>query len=362
MEPSDVKTLRKELESINLDLLELLNRRAELVTEVHRAKVYLGLPKFLPERELEMLDIVVGLNRGPFPDETVRHLFKEIFKASVALMERKERATLRVSRTAESGDKVVDIGGAPIGNQPVIIAGPCAVEDEEQIAQIAELLRRLGVTFLRGGAFKPRTSPYSFQGLGQPGLELLRAAADTSGLKVVTEVTDPRSVELVCQYADVLQVGSRNMYNYDLLRELGQCSKPVLLKRGLAATLEELVLAAEYVVHEGNEDVILCERGVRTFERETRFTLDIAAIPLLRQVCVLPVIVDVSHAAGRRDILIPLAKAALAAGACGVMVEVHPDPSVARSDGHQQLDIKGFERFLEEVDYQSFRSARTSSS
>lgn len=362
MEPVDVRSLRKDLESINLELLELLNRRAKLVTEVHRVKVRHGMPKYVPERELEMLDIVVGGNRGPFPDETIKHLFKEIFKASVALMERAERDGLRVSRTRGSDDKIIDIGGARIGAEPVIIAGPCAVEDEDQMAQVGELLGRLGVTFLRGGAFKPRTSPYSFQGLGERGLELLRRAADKAGLKVVTEVSDPRAVELVSSYADVLQVGARNMYNYDLLRELGRCEKPVLLKRGLAATLEELILAAEYIVHEGNEDVLLCERGIRTFERETRFTLDIAAIPLLRQASVLPVVVDVSHAAGRRDILVPLARAAIAAGACGVMVEVHPDPSMARSDGHQQLDMKGFERFLEDIDYHNFSSARTSSS
>jgi 3-deoxy-7-phosphoheptulonate synthase/chorismate mutase len=345
----DLEALRGEIEAINLELLELLSRRARVVDEIHRLKERQGLPCFLPEREHHMIEELVARNPGPFSDGAIRHLFKEIFEASLAMMERAERVRLRVARAPGRGDVVIDAGGARLGAAPVVIAGPCAVESEPQMMAVAGLLCRLGVKFLRGGAFKPRTSPYAFQGLGREGLELLERAARQHGLASVTEVTDPREVDLVARHADVLQVGARNMYNYALLRELGRCGKPVLLKRGLSATLEEFLLAAEYVALGGNEDIILCERGVRTFERETRFTLDISAVPLLRQASVLPVVVDVSHAAGRRDILAPLSKAALAAGAQGVMVEVHPDPACARSDGHQQLDPAAFERYLVEI-------------
>lgn len=345
----DLETLRGEIESINLELLELLSRRARVVAEIHRLKERQGLPSFLPEREHRMIEELVARNPGPFSDAAIRHLFKEIFEASLAMMERDERVRLRVARAPGRPDAVVGVGAARLGAAPVVIAGPCAIESEAQMMAVAELLHRLGVPFLRGGAFKPRTSPYAFQGMGREGLELLERAARQHGLASVTEVTDPRAVDLVARHADVLQVGARNMYNYELLRELGRCGKPVLLKRGLSATLEEFLLAAEYVALGGNENIILCERGVRTFERETRFTLDISAVPLLRQASVLPVVVDVSHAAGRRDILAPLSKAALAAGAQGVMVEVHPDPATARSDGHQQLDPAAFERYLAEL-------------
>ena len=217
--------------------------------------------------------------------------------------------------------------------------------------EVARGLAALGVRFMRGGAYKPRSSPYSFQGLGERGLKLLEAAANRHGLVTITEVMDPRSVELVCQHADILQVGARNMYNYDLLREVGRAGKPVLLKRALSATLDELLWSAEYILVEGNEQVILCERGIRTFGGQTRNTLDISAVPLLRQQSFLPVLVDVSHAAGRRDILAPLGRAALAAGASGLMVEVHPEPAVARSDSQQQLDLDAFARFMVETGF-----------
>jgi 3-deoxy-7-phosphoheptulonate synthase/chorismate mutase len=215
--------------------------------------------------------------------------------------------------------------------------------------EVGRLLSGLGQRFIRGGAFKPRSSPYAFQGLGKHGLEILHATARRHGLVAVTEVMDTRMVEHTARYADILQIGARNMYNYDLLREVGQCKKPVLLKRGLSATIEELLWAAEYIVSGGNEEVILCERGIRTFERQTRNTLDIAAVPLLRQKTFLPVFVDVSHAAGRRDILPALGRAALAAGANGLMVEVHPHPDLARSDSQQQLDFDEFRRFLADL-------------
>jgi len=241
----------------------------------------------------------------------------------------------------------VQIGPVTVGRGDlVIMAGPCAVEDYDHTLAAALALKEYGVHVFRGGAFKPRTSPYSFQGLGKEGLEILAAVRDATGLPVVTEVLDTRDVELVCRYADVIQIGSRNMHNYALLREAGRARKPVLLKRGLAATLEEWLLAAEYILAEGNDRVILCERGIRTFETHTRNTLDVAAIAAARSLSHLPVIADPSHAAGRRDLVAPLALAAVAAGADGVMVEVHPCPGEALCDGDQSLDPTAFARLV----------------
>ena len=344
--------LRHQVEKINLQLLDLFSQRARLVTQIQEVKTREGVPTFVPERERQMLDLLEACNRGPFPGQTIRHLFKEVFKASVKLMEAHRHGELKVSRARHPGDLVIRVDGAELGgSSPTLIAGPCAVESEAQMEEVARGLAALGVRFMRGGAFKPRSSPYSFQGLGARGLELLEAAARRHGLITITEVMDPRSVGLVCEHADILQVGARNMYNYDLLREVGRAGKPVLLKRALSATLDELLWSAEYILVEGNERVILCERGIRTFGGQTRNTLDISAVPLLRQQSYLPVMVDVSHAAGRRDILAPLGRAALAAGASGLMVEVHPEPAVARSDSQQQLDLDAFARFMVETGF-----------
>jgi len=347
--PLDLEPLRAEIETINTELLGLLSRRAELVSQIQTIKAREGIPTFLPEREHQMLVDLVAQNRGPFPDEVIRRLFKEIFRASVELMETQGRRTLKISRASRAADLTISARGAAIGAEPVLIAGPCSVESEEQMESVARFLAAHGVRFLRGGAFKPRSSPYSFQGLGEEGLRILQGAARRHGLVTVTEVMDTRTVELVSRHADVLQIGSRNMYNYDLLREVGRCRRPVLLKRGLSATIDELLWSAEYIVSEGNERVILCERGIRTYEKQTRNTLDISAVPLLRQKSFLPVIVDVSHAAGRKDILAPLGRAALAAGASGLMVEAHPCPHLARSDSEQQLDLDALARFIDEV-------------
>ncbi len=345
--PSDLAALREEISEINDALLALLSRRARVATAIQRVKSREGIPTFVPEREQAMIVELVRKNPGPFSNETVARLFKEIFRASVNLMEEQKERYLKISRAARASDLEVRAGDAVIGGAaPVVVAGPCSVESEEQVEEVARALVAHGVRFLRGGAFKPRSSPYAFQGLGRRGLEILSEVARRHGLVTVTEVMDTRSVDLVASYADVLQVGSRNMHNYDLLREVGRCRRPVLLKRGLSATIEELLWSAEYIVHEGNQDVVLCERGIRTFERETRNTLDISAVPLLRQKSYLPVIVDVSHAAGRRDILGALGRAALAAGASGLMVEVHPCPAVARSDNEQQLDLGEFAQFM----------------
>ncbi|MEW6221163.1 MAG: 3-deoxy-7-phosphoheptulonate synthase [Thermodesulfobacteriota bacterium] len=256
-----------------------------------------------------------------------------------------------VSRDFHPGDTVVAVGGVRVGwgEAPVLIAGPCAVENEAQIEAAADLARAGGAQFLRGGAFKPRTGPHTFQGLGYAGLTMLAAAGRRVGLPVVTEVMRIDQLEKVAALADCLQIGARNMQNFDLLKEVGKLNRPVLLKRGMSATLEELLAAAEYILAEGNGQVILCERGIRTFERALRNTLDLGVVPYLRQQTHLPVVVDPSHALGRRDLVPPMAAASLVVGAAGVMVEVHPDPSRALCDGPQSLDPAGFRTLAREL-------------
>jgi 3-deoxy-7-phosphoheptulonate synthase len=244
----------------------------------------------------------------------------------------------------------LSVGGIGLGgSEVVVVAGPCAVESEEQLEATAAAVAAQGATFLRGGAFKPRSSPYSFQGLGEEGLRLLREAGDRHGLAVVTEVMRPDQVGLVASYADVLQIGARNMQNFDLLREVGQARRAVLLKRGLAATVEEWLMSAEYVMASGNPDVILCERGIRTFETATRNTLDLSAVPVVQKRSHLPVFVDPSHGVGIRDKVLPLARAAVAVGADGLMIEVHPDPPSALSDGPQSLYFEQFADLMVQV-------------
>lgn len=255
------------------------------------------------------------------------------------------------SREIRPEGTVVKINGVEIGNSELsLMAGPCSVEGPEMIHQIAGYVAKSGAKILRGGAFKPRTSPYSFQGLGEEGLRHMRAAADEHDLLVITEVMDTSQVDLVSQYADILQIGARNMQNYDLLNAVGQGSKPVLLKRGLSATVEEFLLAAEYILVPGNHDVILCERGIRTFTEHTRFTLDLGAIPVLREMTHLPIVIDPSHCMGVRDKVIPMALAAIAAGADGLIVETHPDPDHALSDGPQALLPEQFKELAEQME------------
>ncbi|MCW5937782.1 MAG: 3-deoxy-7-phosphoheptulonate synthase [Fimbriimonadaceae bacterium] len=248
-----------------------------------------------------------------------------------------------VARETVGGRSTVDVGGVLVGgNEVVMMAGPCTVESEEQTMTTAAAVAAAGAKILRGGAYKPSTSPYSFQGMGVPGLEILREAGRRFGLKVVTEVMDVRKIEMICAYADVLQVGARNMQNYDLLREVGQCRVPVLLKRGMTATYNELLLAAEYIATGGNDKIMLCERGIRTFESYTRNTLDIGAVPALQNLSHLPVVIDPSQGTGRRDLVEPLSRAAIAAGADALIIEVHPNPDEALKDGPQSLTIDGF--------------------
>jgi 3-deoxy-7-phosphoheptulonate synthase len=255
-----------------------------------------------------------------------------------------------VSLDSKPKNTVVRVGNVEIGGgEMAVIGGPCSVESREQILTIASCVSQLGVSLFRGGAFKPRTSPYSFQGLGEEGLKLLAEVRDRFGLGIVTEVLDPHSVDLVEKYADMIQIGTRNMQNFPLLRRAGESSKPVLLKRGMAATLEEFLLAAEYILYQGNPNVILCERGIRTFSDHARFTLDLSIIPAIKQLSHLPIIVDPSHAAGSTEKVLPLARAGVAAGADGIMVEVHHQPECALCDGPQALKPDLFAQMVDET-------------
>jgi 3-deoxy-7-phosphoheptulonate synthase len=254
------------------------------------------------------------------------------------------------SRHFKPGGTVIRMGEVEIGGAKVIsMAGPCSIESEEQIEASAALVAAAGAQIIRGGAFKPRSSPYSFQGLGEEGLKIIRAAAGRHDLLVVSEVMDQNQIPLLLKYSDILQVGARNMQNFNLLRELGKVRKPVLLKRGIAATIEELLLSAEYIMSGGNYEVMLCERGIRTFETSTRNTMDISAIPVLKRLTHLPVIADPSHGTGKRDYVLPMARAAVAAGADGLLVEVHPDPDHAASDGAQTLHPEQFAELMRQA-------------
>jgi len=254
------------------------------------------------------------------------------------------------SREFHPDDTTVKVGNVTIGTgQMVIMAGPCAVESREQLLAAARGVKEAGAHILRGGAYKPRTSPYSFRGLGEVGLDMLAEAREETGLPIITEVMTPADVETVCRYADILQVGARNMQNFTLLDEVGKAKKPVMLKRGLSATIEEWLLAAEYVLAQGNSNVVLCERGIRTFEPFTRNTLDLSAVPVIKRLSHLPIVVDPSHATGRWYLVTPMALAAAAAGANGIMVEVHPNPEEALCDGAQALTIENFRRLVDQL-------------
>ncbi|SFH88466.1 3-deoxy-D-arabinoheptulosonate-7-phosphate synthase [Tindallia magadiensis] len=254
------------------------------------------------------------------------------------------------SRDFHPEDTVVKVNGTKIGNgSMVVIAGPCAVESEEQLMEIAVNVKANGANMIRGGAFKPRTSPYSFQGLGEEGLKLLRKAKEITGLSIVTEVMDQENLDMVAEYADVLQIGARNMQNYALLKQAGMSSKPIMLKRGLSATIEEWLMSAEYILSKGNPNVILCERGIRTFEKYTRNTLDLSAVPVVKELSHLPVVIDPSHGTGKWNLVEPMAKAAVAVGADGLMVEVHNQPEEAVSDGGQSLKYDNFKSMMNTV-------------
>ncbi len=255
-----------------------------------------------------------------------------------------------VSREFQKWDTVIDVKGVKIGgNNVVVMAGPCSVETKEGLINVAKSVKAAGATILRGGAFKPRTSPYAFQGLGEDGLKYLADAREATGLPIVTELMDPRDMDVIYKYADIIQIGARNMQNFRLLQEVGKMDKPIVLKRGLSATILELLMSAEYIASEGNRKIILCERGIRTFETATRNTMDISAAPVLKQLTHLPVIIDPSHGVGKWDLVAPMAKASVAAGADGLIIEVHNDPENALCDGPQSLKPNKFDTLMKEL-------------
>lgn len=323
----------------------------DTVARVCAAVVELGL---VPHPIPGATRVAIGVtgNTGPVDETPIRGL------PGVVDVIRVTKPYKLTSREMKPDDTVVVVGGIRIGEQrPVVIAGPCSVETREQTIETARRVKAAGAQLLRGGAFKPRTSPYAFQGLGEKGLEILAEARDITGLPLVTEVIGVEVFEAVEAVTDILQIGARNMQNYPLLRRAGKSRKPVLLKRGQSATLEEFLLAAEYLLAEGNRNVILCERGIRTFSDHSRYTLDINIVPELKSLTHLPVLVDPSHASGKREMVVPLARAAFAAGADGVIVEVHPYPDKALSDGRQSLNLqlfgemmRGLERYVPEAE------------
>ncbi|MGP4082815.1 bifunctional 3-deoxy-7-phosphoheptulonate synthase/chorismate mutase [Pseudalkalibacillus sp. R45] len=350
MVSNELEVLRAEIEEVNLKILELLNERGEIVQKIGKVKEAQGINRFDPVRERRLLNLVSENNNGPFETSTLQHIFKTIFKASLELQKEDNRKALLVSRKRKPENTVINVKGELVGDgNPRFVAGPCAVESYEQVRQVAKAMKDQGLTLLRGGAFKPRTSPYDFQGLGFEGLKILRQVANEFNLAVVSEIMNPNDLEQALEYVDVIQIGARNMQNFDLLKAAGSVDKPVLLKRGMSATIEEFMYAAEYIISKGNENVILCERGIRTYERATRNTLDISAVPILKKETHLPVMVDVTHSTGRKDLLLPAAQAALAIGTDGIMAEVHPDPAVALSDSAQQMDIPEFIEFMHKL-------------
>ncbi len=350
-----IQSIRKQIDGLNHRLLELLSERARHAEQIGELQTQQGLRHYDPVREQAMLEALVEANQGPFSDATVKSLFKQIFQASMQLEDEHDKPRYLASRASHGEDTVISVGDIPIGSNhsPVLIAGPCAIESSEQVMMTAGHVASQGVQLFRGGAFKPRTDPYSFQGLGEEGLRLGREACDRYGLTFVTEIMDARDLPLFIEYADVLQIGARNMQNFTLLKAVGETDRPVLFKRGLSATIEEWLRASEYLLDAGNPNVILCERGIRTFEPYTRNTLDVSAVALAKLESHLPVLVDVTHSGGRRDLLVPLTKAALAVGADGIMIEVHPNPAVALSDQKQQVDFDTFDAYLEETGYHS---------
>lgn len=346
-----LESYRSDIVSLNHQILYLLSKRGELAQKIGEEKLKQGTRIYDPQREKEMLNDLIDSNKGPFNDNTIKQLFKEIFKASTDLQKSENEKHLYVSRKLKPEDTIVtfDNGGIIGDGNKSFVFGPCSVESFEQVEAVAKNLHAKGEKFIRGGAFKPRTSPYDFQGLGVEGLKILKQIKDKYDLNVVSEIVNSNDFEVADEYLDVFQIGARNMQNFELLKEAGRTKKPILLKRGLSATIEEFVYAAEYIASQGNQNIILCERGIRTYEKATRNTLDISAVPILKQGTHLPVMVDVTHSTGRKDIMLPTAKAALAVGADGVMAEVHPDPSVALSDAGQQMNLDEFQAFYDEL-------------
>ncbi len=350
MSNNELRQLQRRVHDVNLELLKLINERGKLIQDIAQVKEDIDIHHYDLVSDRTMLDNIHENNNGPFEKSTIENIFKEIFKAGLELNQNDHRKALLVSRKCKPENTIITIRGEQIGdNKPHFIFGPCAVESYEQVAAVANVMKQKGLKLLRGGAYKPRTSPYDFQGLGIEGLKILKRISVEYDIAVISEIVNAADLNMAANYLDVIQIGSRNMQNFELLKAAGGIKKPVLLKRGLAATIEEFINAAEYIMSQGNDQIILCERGIRTYETATRNTLDISAVPLLKQETHLPVFVDVSHSTGRKDLLLPAAKAAMAIGADGVMAEVHPDPVVALSDSTQQMDLKQFDQFFNDL-------------
>lgn len=346
----NIDILIGEIGKIDKKILDLLSKREKLVSQIDEAT---------QKRKSSICDSPTeqGLfdkNRGLHKDEIIQKINRELFEGrrdSQIPQDTKRDQTFLYSRKYQDKDTIINIKGQKIGNgEPHFIMGPCAVESFEQLSIVAEEMAKRGLNLLRGGAFKPRTSPYDFQGLGLEGLKILKKVAGENSMAVITEIMSTDQIDEALPYIDVIQVGARNMHNFALLKAVGKTNKPVLLKRGLSATIKEFKLAAEYILLEGNKNVILCERGIRTYETATRNTLDISAVPILKQETHLPVLVDITHSTGRKDLLIPAAKAALAIGADGIMAEVHPNPQSALSDAKQQMNISEFHFFMDSME------------
>jgi 3-deoxy-7-phosphoheptulonate synthase / chorismate mutase len=345
----NLQGLRQEINQVNQKLLDLINLRISLVKEISDLKDETGSEYFDPSREAEMFERIFKHNSGPLSNEMVKDIFSAIFSVTLRYMGNNRDRKLLISSENDTGFlKIHEMFDVPPG-QPVVIAGPCAVEKIEYLEQIAVLLRENNIRFLRAGAYKPRTSPYEFQGLGKEGLKILHEVGRKNNLYTITEIVDTRDVEIVADYVDIIQIGARNMQNFELLKEVGQTNHPVLLKRGISATIQEWMFAAEYIGLRGNRKIILCERGIRTYETKTRNTLDISSVPIIKKETNLPIMVDLSHSLGRKDIIIPIAKAALAVGADGIMMEVHPYPELALSDSKQQLNPNEFRELLKSI-------------
>ncbi|MUV39290.1 Chorismate mutase [Lentibacillus sp. JNUCC-1] len=350
MSSNELEEMRQKMDDVNNELLRLINKRGKIVQQIGELKQKQSMHRFDPVRERDMLNDITRYNQGPYENASIEHIFKEIFKASLELLEDDHQKALLVSRKKQQEDTIIQIKNTLIGNGNIqYIMGPCSIESYEQAAAVASAVKKKGVKLLRGGAYKPRTSPYDFQGLGVEGLKILKQVAEENDLLTVSEIVTPNDIETALDYVDIIQIGARNMQNFELLKAAGDVQKPVLLKRGLAATISEFMNAAEYIMSRGNSDIILCERGIRTYETATRNTLDITAVPVLKKETHLPVMVDVTHSTGRRDLLLPAARASLAIGADGVMAEVHPDPAVALSDSAQQMNLADFDMFMDEL-------------
>ena len=354
-----MQELRSQVDVINLQILELLNKRAVLASDIGKLQQQVGTTFYDPQRESQMLTALEQNNKGPFSNETIKALFKEIFRASLALEEKESKAKILVQRKSADERTIITLpdGVTKIGDGGfAIISGPCAVESYEEMDETAAVLAKRGVKILRGMVFKPRTSPYDYQGMGEPGLKIARQVANKYGMFITSEIMDASQISMMSDYVDIFWVGARNMQNSFLLKAMGQVRQPVILKRGLSATLEEFLYAAEYIVSSGNPNVILIERGIRTFEKATRNTLDIGGVAVMKLESHLPIIVDISHSAGRRDIALPLARVAKASGADGLMVEVHPNPPVAMSDAKQQLYFHQFNEVMDAVEHLNINS------